>query len=48
MTIRNRFLVAALLIAVGLPFQSGCFWLAAQGPNLGPLAIPIPVPTYMQ
>ncbi|MFM9059993.1 MAG: hypothetical protein ACKOSQ_12885 [Planctomycetaceae bacterium] len=48
MKARNRFLVAALLLAAVLPLQSGCFWITAQGPNLGPLAFPIPVPTFMQ
>ena len=43
-----RFLVTALVLAVGLSSQSGCFWLTSQGPNLGPLAIPIPVPVWMQ
>lgn len=28
--------------------SSGCFWLAAQGPSLGPLAIPIPISPYFQ
>ena len=28
--------------------QTGCFWLTAQGPNLGPLAIPVPVPVGIQ
>jgi hypothetical protein len=48
MTPRIRLLSFGLLVAVGLGSQSGCFWLAASGPNLGPLAIPIPVTPYMQ
>jgi hypothetical protein len=28
--------------------NTGCFWLASQGPNLGPLAIPIPVSPFVQ
>ncbi len=37
----------ALLAATTIP-STGCFWLATQGPNLGPLAIPIPVSPYYQ
>ncbi|MFM9025786.1 MAG: hypothetical protein ACKON7_10685, partial [Planctomycetaceae bacterium] len=48
MKVRSRFLMSALLLAAALPSQSGCFWITAQGPNLGPLAFPIPVPTYLQ
>ena len=44
MTTRFRLLATALVMAVGTISQSGCFWLTAQGPNIGPLAIPIPVP----
>ncbi len=45
---RIQFLVAALIVAVGTSSQTGCFWLTAQGPNIGPLAIPIPVPVGIQ
>ena len=41
---RMRFLAMALILAIVGSTQSGCFWLTAQGPNLGPLAFPIPVP----
>ncbi|MFN9369172.1 MAG: hypothetical protein ACK6CT_10495, partial [Planctomycetia bacterium] len=45
---RTRFLVTTLIVAVAASSQTGCFWLAAQGPNIGPLAIPIPVPVGIQ
>ena len=48
MLARTRMLTTALLLAAAVTSQSGCFWLTQQGPNLGPLAIPIPVPTYLQ
>ena len=48
MATRIKFLVTALIVAVGTSSQTGCFWLAAQGPNIGPLAIPIPVPVGIQ
>jgi|GEM_PF-259786 len=48
MTSRPRFLVTCLVLAVAASSQTGCFWLAAEGPNLGPLAIPIPVPVGIQ
>jgi hypothetical protein len=38
----------SLVVAVVASTQSGCFWLTSQGPNLGPLAFPIPVPVYVQ
>jgi hypothetical protein len=48
LTARTRFLVTALMLATGLSTQGGCFWITAQGPNLGPLAFPIPVPVGVQ
>ena len=48
MIIRARFLMTALLLACAATSQSGCFWIMAQGPNLGPLAFPVPVPVGMQ
>jgi len=46
---RNRTSAAiALLLAVMALSNAGCFWLATQGPQLGPLAIPIPVSAYFQ
>jgi hypothetical protein len=37
-----------LFLAPACITQTGCFWLTAQGPNLGPLAIPVPVPVGIQ
>ena len=48
MTVSARFLLLAVVLAAGTVTQSGCFWIAAQGPNLGPLAFPIPVPVGVQ
>ena len=48
MATRIQFLVTALIVAVATSSQTGCFWLTAQGPNIGPLAIPIPVPVGIQ
>ncbi|MBM3955952.1 MAG: hypothetical protein FJ309_15300 [Planctomycetes bacterium] len=45
---RSRLTLPVLLVSVATLSQSGCFWLTAQGPNIGPLAIPIPVPVYLQ
>lgn len=39
---------ACLLLAAMTLSNTGCFWLASQGPNLGPLAIPIPVSPFVQ
>ena len=36
------------LLALVTLTNTGCFWIATQGPNLGPLAIPIPVSPYCQ
>ncbi len=41
-------LVLSMIASSALVSQSGCFWMTSQGPNLGPLAIPIPVPVYLQ
>ncbi|MDO7688092.1 MAG: hypothetical protein MUQ67_01955, partial [Pirellulales bacterium] len=42
-------LLALTLFLAPLSFtQTGCFWLTAQGPNLGPLAVPVPVPVGIQ
>jgi len=48
MTARSRTLSLALIVAAGLTTQGGCFWFMNQGPNIGPLAVPIPVPVFMQ
>ena len=48
MMVSPRSLLLALLIAAGTITQSGCFWLTQQGPNIGPLAFPIPVPVGIQ
>jgi len=45
---RAASLILTLSIAAAGVSQSGCFWLASQGPNLGPLAIPVPVPVGLQ
>jgi hypothetical protein len=28
--------------------NTGCFWMATQGPNIGPLGVPIPVSPFQQ
>lgn len=45
---RAASLILTLSIAAAGVSQSGCFWMTSQGPNLGPLAIPIPVPVGLQ
>lgn len=40
--------LAFALIALAMLTNTGCFWIATEGPNLGPLAIPIPVSPYLQ
>ncbi|HZZ71056.1 MAG TPA: hypothetical protein VFE24_02320 [Pirellulales bacterium] len=47
MSRKSLFTVFALT-AMSLVTNTGCFWLATAGPNIGPLAIPIPVSTYYQ
>jgi hypothetical protein len=37
-----------ILAALFVSTNTGCFWMMSQGPNLGPLAIPIPVSPYFQ
>ncbi|HEY2827097.1 MAG TPA: hypothetical protein VGJ04_05805 [Pirellulales bacterium] len=44
---RSTWLAFAILAAATLT-NTGCFWIATDGPNLGPLAIPIPVSPYLQ
>ncbi|MFM8283706.1 MAG: hypothetical protein ACKOCW_09140 [Planctomycetaceae bacterium] len=45
---RSHLVPLVALVSLATLTQSGCFWLTAQGPNIGPLAIPIPVPVYVQ
>ncbi len=45
---RPRLALLVALVSLTTLTQSGCFWLTAQGPNIGPLAFPIPVPVYLQ
>jgi hypothetical protein len=40
--------IAFIVLAAGTLPNTGCFWLGTQGPNIGPLAIPIPVSPYFQ
>lgn len=37
-----------VLIALSAVTQTGCFWVASQGPYLGVASIPIPVSPYFQ
>ena len=39
--------LAFALLATTMP-NTGCFWIATQGPNFGPLGLPIPVSPYLQ
>ena len=48
MLVRTRFFAMALVLATSAVSQSGCFWITSQGPNIGPLAFPIPVPVGVQ
>jgi hypothetical protein len=48
MKVRARLIAIALVVATGAVTQSGCFWITSAGPNLGPLAFPIPVPVGIQ
>ena len=48
MTVSARFLLLSAVLVAGTITQSGCFWITQQGPNLGPLAFPIPVPVGVQ
>ncbi len=45
---RKSIWLAVLLLAAATVPNSGCFWLAVQGPTLGPMALPIPVSPYVQ
>jgi len=47
MSTKSRFAFAVLFGVVMLT-NTGCFWIAGQGPNLGPFSIPIPVSPYFQ
>ena len=38
----SKLLLVTLFLGPLTFTQTGCFWLTAQGPNLGPLAIPVP------
>ena len=44
----SKFAAIVLFLAPVCMTQTGCFWLTAQGPTLGPLAIPVPVPVGIQ
>jgi hypothetical protein len=46
----SRYFKTAILAALGLVMltNTGCFWIAQQGPNIGLLGIPIPVSPYPQ
>ena len=37
-----------VVLALWTLTNTGCFWIAGQGPNIGPLAIPIPVSPFHQ
>ena len=37
-----------LLLAMVMLTNTGCFWIAEVGPNLGTFSIPIPVSPYFQ
>lgn len=43
-----RIVLAGCLLGMVSLACSGCGWVAAQGPFLGPLAVPIPVSPYFQ
>ena len=45
---RKSLVTVFALVAMGLVTNTGCFWLAKMGPNIGPLAIPVPVSPYYQ
>jgi hypothetical protein len=47
MSIKCKVAVFSLLAGLSLA-NTGCFWIAHQGPNLGPFSIPIPVSPYFQ
>jgi len=39
---------AAAMLAIVLLTNTGCFWIAEMGPNMGAFSIPIPVSPYFQ
>jgi len=43
-----RSIAAWGLLAVAILPNTGCFWIATQGPNLGFLSFPVPVSPYFQ
>ncbi len=47
MTTKFKLAIFAVLSGTMLA-NTGCFWIAGQGPNLGPFSIPIPVSPYFQ
>jgi hypothetical protein len=40
--------ILAAILGITALANTGCFWMMAQGPNLGLLSIPIPVSPYFQ
>jgi hypothetical protein len=40
--------MAAALLGLSTLTNTGCFWIAKEGPNLGMFSIPIPVSPYFQ
>jgi hypothetical protein len=44
----KHFWCASTLLAILTLTNTGCFWIAKQGPNLGMFSIPIPVSPYYQ
>jgi hypothetical protein len=48
MTIHKTSTALLILAALFVSTNTGCFWMMSQGPNLGPLAVPIPVSPYFQ
>ncbi len=47
MSFKCKIAVYSLLAGLSL-CNTGCFWIAHMGPNLGPFSIPIPVSPYFQ
>ncbi len=45
---RKSIWLAVLLLGAATVPNTGCFWFAVQGPNIGPLGLPIPVSPYFQ
>ena len=46
----SRYFRTCLLAVLGLVMitNTGCFWFAQQGPNIGFLGLPVPVSPYLQ